>query len=163
MKLVPILLGALLLPAAASWGQDQAPQAPEGFSIRLLHTVPGEQGSWVCMTFDPAGRLIVSPEKGPLCRLTLSKEGASPSLEQLPAPVGDAQGLLYAHGSLYVNGKGPSGAGFYRLLDRDGRFEEPRLLRRWPLEMTEHGPHGIVLGPDGRLYIVNGNYTKVPQ
>ena len=115
------------------------------------------------MTFDPAGRLIVSPEKGPLCRLTLSKEGASPSLEQLPAPVGDAQGLLYAHGSLYVNGKGPSGAGFYRLLDRDGRFEEPRLLRRWPLEMTEHGPHGIVLGPDGRLYIVNGNYTKVPQ
>jgi putative heme-binding domain-containing protein len=115
------------------------------------------------MTFDPAGRLIVSPQEGLLRRLTLPKDGGAPSVETLSAPVGDAQGLLCAHGSLYLNGKGPSGPGFYRLSERDGVLGEPKLLRKWPLEMTEHGPHGIVLGPDGKLYIVNGNYTKVPQ
>ena len=28
------------------------------------------------------------------------------------------------------------------------------------LEEGEHGPHGILRGPDGRLTIVAGNYTK---
>jgi putative heme-binding domain-containing protein len=79
--------------------------------------------------------------------------------------VGDAQGLLWADGRLFVNGKGPQGCGFYRLADADGdgTFEEVKLLRTWPIDMTEHGPHGIALGPDGKLYIVNGNYTKVTE
>jgi putative heme-binding domain-containing protein len=165
MNRLTVLLGVLFLAAPPARGQDQAPQAPEGFAVELLYTVPREQGSWVAMTFDPAGRLIVSPQEGPLYRLSLRKDQTAPSVEKISAGVGDAQGLLYAHGSLYVNGKGPGGPGFYRLRDRDhdGTFGDVALLRRWPLEMTEHGPHGIVLGPDGKLYIVNGNYTKVPQ
>src|SRR5436309_2449970 len=106
------------------------------------------------MTFDPQGRVIVSPEKGPLKRIT---PGPSPKIETLDLPVGDAQGLLWAFDSLYVNGKGPSDAGLYRIRDHD-----VKLLRAWPLEMTEHGPHGIALGPDGKLYVINGNYTPVP-
>lgn len=145
------ILAALLLLAGAD---EEPPRAPDGFRVERLLDVPPEQGSWVAMTFDPQGRAIVSPEKGPLMRIT---PGPSPKIETLDLPLGDAQGLLWAFDSLYVNGKGPSGAGLYRVRDR-----EVKLLRAWPLEMTEHGPHGLALGPDGRLYVINGNYTPVP-
>jgi putative heme-binding domain-containing protein len=143
--------------------QESLPTAPPGFRVELLHTATPEEGSWVSMAFDPQGRLLVSPQEGSLRRLTI-RPGAPVQVEKIQAPVGDAQGLVYAFGSLYVNGKGPAGAGLYRLFDRDsdGVFEEVRLLRRWPIDMTEHGPHAVVPGPDGKLYVLNGNYTKVP-
>jgi putative heme-binding domain-containing protein len=142
--------------------QDSLPEAPPGFTVERLVAAAADDGSWVAMTFDPAGRIILSPEKGALRRVTLRKDG-SPLLETLAAPVGDAQGLAFFQGSLYVNGKGPSGTGLYRLFDRDGdgTFEETRLLKRWAIEMTEHGPHAVVPGPDGKLYVLNGNYTPV--
>jgi hypothetical protein len=27
----------------------------------------------------------------------------------------------------------------------------------------EHGPHGVVLGPDNMLYVMIGNHTRVPE
>lgn len=149
---------AVLLALAAD---EEPPRAPAGFKVDRLLDIPAARGSWVALTFDPRGRLIASPEKGPLCRLVPGRG----DIETIDAPVGDAQGLLWAYDSLYVNGKGPSGTGLYRLRDgdQDGRFEAVRLLRAWPLEMTEHGPHGIALGPDGMLYVINGNYTPVPK
>jgi hypothetical protein len=151
------VLAALLLLSCV---RDEAPRAPDGFKVERLMEVPPEQGSWVAMAFDGRGSLIVSPQEGPLRRLDLRRN--PPGLETIDAPVGDAQGLLWAFDALYVNGKGPSGCGLYRLRDADGdgHFEDLRLLRAWPIEMTEHGPHGIALGPDGKLYVVVGNYTK---
>jgi putative heme-binding domain-containing protein len=151
----------MFLLLALVLSQEPLPTAPDGFKVELLHTAAPEEGSWVAMTFDRQGRMILSPEQGALRRVTV---GRSVAIEKITAPVGDAQGLLVAYDSLYVNGKGPQGTGFYRLFDRDGDgvFEDVRLLRKWPIEMTEHGPHGIVAGPDGKLYVVNGNYTKAP-
>ena len=146
---------ALVLTFSGSL-QESLPTAPDGFRVELLRTAAPEEGSWVSMAFDRQGRLIVSPEKGPLLRLL-------PRVEKIASPVGDAQGLVFAFGSLYCNGKGPQGTGLYRLVERDGGFEEPRLLRKWPIEMTEHGPHAVLPGPDGKLYVLNGNYTKVPE
>ena len=46
-------------------------KAPKGFRVELLYSVPREtQGSWVNLTVDPKGRLIVSDQYGKLYRVT---------------------------------------------------------------------------------------------
>ena len=77
-----------------------------------------------------------------------------------------AMGLCYAHDSLYVNGRGPKGVGLYRLIDANGNDQfdpgEENLLKNFEGD-NEHGYHAVVLGPDGMLYVMNGNHTKVPS
>src|SRR5258708_3808892 len=102
------ILTTLIL--AACLGDEEPPRAPDGFKVERLLEVPPAQGSWVAMTFDGRGRLIVSPQEGALRRV----DPRTLAVETIDAPVGDAQGLLWAFDSLYVNGKGPSGAGLYR-------------------------------------------------
>src|SRR5438093_1212574 len=98
-----------------------------GFKAELLHSSEFGQGSWICMTVDPRGRLIISPQADtqPLLRFTLSRSGQVTKIEKIPAPVHQAMGLLYAHNSLYVNGHGPKGTGLYRLIDanHNDRFD----------------------------------------
>ena len=49
----------------------------EGFQAELLYTVPKDtQGSWVAMTVDPKGRLIVSDQYGALYRVVPPALGA---------------------------------------------------------------------------------------
>ncbi len=154
-------------------------QVPEGFEVELVYSVPlEEQGSWVALTLDTAGRLITADQFGSLYRVTLGDGDSVTEVEKLDLPIGHAQGLLYAYDSLYVTvnlyrtskEKVAQGSGFYRVLDTDGddRFDQVKLLKR--LEAVdnanghgEHGPHAAVLGPDGLIYLVAGNGTKVPE
>ncbi len=100
-----------------------------------------------------------------ILRVTLTKAGQVDKVEKIDQPVGSAMGLLYAFDSLYVNGKGPEGLGLYRLRDTTGsdRFDEVKLLRKIEGAAGEHGSHGLVLGPDKMLYLINGNFTKLPK
>lgn len=154
-------------PASATAPSDI--QIRPGFKVELIHTVPkSEQGSWVSMTVDPKGRLIACDQNGGLFRLTLNAPGTEPaaSVERLTNSVGGAHGLLYAFDSLYVMVNEQGGRqGLWRLRDTDGddQFDEEKLLRRID-GGGEHGPHGIVLSPDGKsLYICCGNHTKLPE
>jgi putative heme-binding domain-containing protein len=132
-----------------------------GFTVQLLHSATPAEGSWVAMTIDSHGRLIVSPQdKGKLLRLSIS-HGRLSTIERLDSPVGSAMGLLYADNCLFLDGSGPKGWGIYRLRAQGDGFAEPELLR--PMSTAgEHGSHSIVMGPDHKLYIVCGNFTKVP-
>ncbi len=150
-----------LLALLAAVQDDPAVTALPGFKVEAVYTVPkATEGSWVAMTFDPKGRLLVSPQQGKLLRVTLGPGGAK--VEPLDVQVGDAQGLLCAFGSLYVTGNGPKGCGFYRLKEAGDGYGEAELLKAWPGGMGEHGPHAILRGPDQKLYCIVGNHVKPP-
>lgn len=165
LAIVPALAAAEAKPTSAT-PAAQLTVLP-GFKVQLLHSATADEGSWICMTTDAKGRLIVSPQndKQPLLRITLTKQGEVARIEPIPAPVHQAMGLCYAHDSLYVNGHGPNGTGLYRLVDKNhnDRFDadEVTFLKKFAGE-GEHGYHGVVAGPDGMIYVMNGNHTKVP-
>ncbi|HVR34837.1 MAG TPA: c-type cytochrome [Methylomirabilota bacterium] len=140
----------------------------DGFKVELLHSVPREQqGSWVALTPDPKGRLIVSDQYGKLYRLTPPPIGSADELiiEPIDLPIGQAQGLLCAFDSLYVMvaNEAYEGRGLYRVRDTNGddQYDEVKLLRK--LEGGgEHGPHAILLSPEGdSLFIIVGNQTTL--
>lgn len=141
------------------------------FEAELIYSVPrDQQGTWVNMAVDPKGRLIVSDESGPLYRVTVPPKGerGEVKVEQIPVEIGQAQGLLCAFGDLYVmvNGRDePYVNGFYRVRDTDGddQYDSVELLRRLDGH-RDHGPHAILLAPDGKsLYLIVGNNTKFTE
>jgi putative heme-binding domain-containing protein len=160
--------------AAAQTAADPASlQMPAGFKAELLYTVPkDDQGSWVGITVDSKGRLITCDQYGSLYRVTPPPAGKSEGtkVELCPADVQGAHGVLFANDSLYVvvdetkvaKSRTP---GLWRLKydAATDSFGEPVLLRAFK-GGGEHGPHSVILGPDGKsLYICNGNHTKLPE
>jgi len=161
---------------------------PKGFKADHLYS-PGinNQGSWVSMTFDHKGRMIASDQYGNLYRLVIPAIGADTSKEKIQVStielhipgdttlasrrIGYAQGLLYAFNSLYVvindggDIKNTRRSGIYRMqdTDNDDQYDKITLLKRVEGD-GEHGPHSIVLSPDGKsLYVIAGNFTKIPE
>ncbi len=154
-------------PAAAA--NDAPPFAvPEGFVVERVFAVPrNELGSWVCLTTDAKGRLIASDQgdKG-LVRITPAPvDGSRPTVvERIPVPLSSAQGLLWAFDSLYVVCNGGPGSGLYRVTDSDGDDMPDAVEKLGSFEGAgEHGPHTVLLSPDGqRLFVLCGNHTKLP-
>ena len=157
----------------AGGGQRDLFNLLPGFQVEKLFTVPKEKlGSWVNMTSDPKGRLIVS-DQGNLgfCRVTPPAIGSNDEtkVEHLDIKIdgkqmSGAQGLLWAFDSLYVVCNGGPGSGLYRCRDTDGddQFDKVEKLKDIP-GGGEHGPHAIRLSPDGKsLFVAAGNHTKLP-
>ncbi len=141
---------------------------PVDFQAELVYTVPrAKQGSWVCLTSERAGRLVASAQWGGLYRITpapLDDPDTSTRVEPIEVPIGHAQGLLYAFGSLYVVVNGED-AGLYRVRDTDGddQYDTVTCLREFR-GGGEHGPHAVVLGPDQQsLYVIGGNASYLKE
>lgn len=179
---------AIATYGAGPWGKALAnagsgstvPEAADiqlvpGFAVELLYTVPkAEQGSWVTITEDPKGRLITGDQYGGIYRITLAPAGSkeAPKVEPLPMPngkdgkpLGGAHGLLCAFDSLYLMNNEMADKGLWRIKDSDGddQYDQAEFIRKCD-GGGEHGPHGIVLGPDGKsIWFANGNHTQVPE
>ena len=141
---------------------------PEGFAVERLFVVPQDElGSWVSLTTDPQGRLIASDQgdKG-LVRITpAALDGSTETIvEKIPAEITGAQGLLWAFDALYVVCNGGTGSGLYRVTDSDGNYTLDRVEKLRTFNGGgEHGPHNILLSPDGeKLFIICGNHTEPP-
>ena len=139
------------------------------FKVELLYSVPkATQGSWVSMTVDGKGRLIASDQYGKLYRITppaLGGKADDTKVEELPVELGEAHGLLWAFDSLYVvvnEGRKYKPRGLWRVTSskNDDVLDKKELLREID-GSGEHGPHAVILGPDGKsLYVLHGNHTK---
>lgn len=186
--LLPFL--ALLLMVPSSTGQDAKKKRPpakpstatdpttlkvaKGFKVELLYSVPKDkEGSWVNLCVDPKGRLITCDQDGPLYRLTPPPLGSTEGMkvEKMPAEIGSAQGLLWAFDALYVmvNG-GKVAPGLYRVTSSKNDDTLDKVEQLLPFKLMnnakggEHGPHAILLHPDGkRLTLVCGNQTDLPK
>ena len=169
------LLFATTAATAQTRSNDAVKERPAGrikaakdFRIDLIYSVPKKtQGSWVNMTVDPKGRLIVSDQYGKLYRVTpppIDGKAEEIRVEPIEVAIGEAHGLLWAFDGLYVvvNRGRKYASGLYRVTDTDGddRLDKVELLRK--IEGAgEHGPHAVILAPDRKsLYIVAGNDTR---
>ena len=139
---------------------------PEGFQVELLHSAQPGEGSWSALCLDEKGRVIISPQYGPLIRVTIPLDGGSAAVEKLHPNLGKAHGLLVVDGDLYANvadsRKGMGGLWRLRDLDGDDHYEDVTRLAEYNAG-SEHGAHGLALGPDGALWMVNGNMTELPS
>ena len=152
------------------WGMPASRQnaaerfrVPQGFSVSMAASA-GVTGSVVAFTFDPRGIPCVAIEQGPIARLIDDdNDGRYDRREVIETPVRNCQGLSFIRGRLFAVGDGPAGAGLYRLgdADKDGVFEQCELVRAADGGMGEHGPHAVGMGPDGRLYYINGNHAHL--
>ena len=137
---------------------------PDGFQVELLRSAQEDEDSWISMTFDDQGRIIVGLDTVGLARLTLSNNSSAVHFSRIDNTLQHCRGVLYAHGALYVSAT--NSKGFYRLrdVDHDGQFEEKVLLK--PMDYRSrygHGTNQIILGPDNMIYVVNGNDVSFPE
>lgn len=191
LKSITILLTLGLVFSCGKKEEDNTPlhpklaklKLPEGFVAEHIYS-PGEndQGSWVGVTFDEKGRMIATDQYGAIYRLEIPEIGAedlTPRVEKLKVGtdetklgMGFAQGVLYAFNSLYVmvnhnaNDAFDKGTGLYRLQDTNGddQYDKITLIKSLQGEPGEHGPHSMVVSPDGQsIYLVAGNHVDVPE
>ncbi len=171
MRMLPTA-GLLVLASLGVVRGESPPDDPielkvaPGFEAERVLAAGSNDGSWSAMAVDPQGRLIISPQgREPMLRVELPSDGKPARVEKLAVPVTSAMGILFAFDSLYVNGEGPEGFGLYRLRDTKGvdAYDEVKLLRKFEGQVKgEHGSHGLVLGPDRRIYLAQGNHVLPP-
>jgi putative heme-binding domain-containing protein len=139
-------------------------KVPDGFRVELAVKDPGDRGkfSLVNMTFDGKGRLLVSLENGPILLCTQpDKREVCQEVRTYCDKVKNAHGMCWIKDALYLVGEGPKGTGLYRCRDtkKEDRIDEVTLVHRFNGGINEHGPHAVVYGPDGFLYVVIGNHA----
>ncbi|MGE3405227.1 MAG: HEAT repeat domain-containing protein [Pirellulales bacterium] len=136
---------------------------PKQFRVERI-VQPDEAGALISMAFNEWGDILASRENGPLVIIRDEDQDSVPeTLSVYCDKVKNCHGILPLNGNVFVVGTGPEGAGVYRLSDSDqnGDVDDVKKILAFKGEIGEHGPHGLVLGPDGLLYIMVGNFTHV--
>jgi putative heme-binding domain-containing protein len=155
-------------------GSEGQFKVPPGFRVETAAINPDGKDpfSLINLCFDDRGRLLVSKENGPILLCTNpNTEGAFQTVKPYCEQVKNSQGMLWDGDSLLLVGDGPEGTGLYRVWDTQeaDKVDKVKLLHKFPEvkvsgyglngKMAEHGPHAILRGPDGWLYLILGNHS----
>jgi len=165
---IAVAVGQTPPPALATAVVDKEVTARDGFRVEKLFDVPSHMGSWVSLGNYGDGRLVASDQGGAglfiIEAATLGDANAETQVTKLPVDLSSAQGLLWAHDSLYVVVNGGR-SGLHRAIDTDadGLVDSSDYLM--PISGGgEHGPHAVILAPDGKSLLIDaGNHTKLPE
>ena len=144
---------------------------PPGFICELVYVAPRSRGSIVALAADEAnGRLIASAQYGRMFAVQPAGEGqpaSTATVELIEPEIGRAHGVVVIENDLFavVSEGGGDARGVWRLRDtnRDGTYDEKKMLVAIAKDGGEHGPHQIVAAPDGSLWVVGGNHCSVPE
>ncbi|QDU25222.1 Cytochrome c [Anatilimnocola aggregata] len=150
------------VPVAETHRNERFDISPE-FEVQQL--LKGDEvGSLIACTFNEFGNLLCSKEGGPLLMVFDSDNDRQLDKSRVYCDkVKSCQGILALNGEVFVTADGPDGPALYRLADKDrnGTLEDVRTVLKLPTENSEHGGHGVVLGPDGLIYVMLGNHVKM--
>jgi len=141
-------------------------------NFAVERAVPAEKtDSYVAMTFDSQGRLVVSKEQDHPRRLVdADNDGVFEGEVVVSTRVKNCQGLWYDGPTLYgsCNPAVPEGqpapaekSGLYQMADADGDgvTDGATLIAPFIDAVQEHGVHALRRGPDGALTMMTGNNT----
>jgi putative heme-binding domain-containing protein len=139
---------------------------PEGFRVEQAVKAPDDDRTFslINMTFDNRGRLLVSREgQGTFLCTESDRDGVLQKVAPYCTQVKNSQGMCWVKDALLLVGTGPDGVGLYRCKEATSgdRIESVELLLRYKGAMGEHGPHAVIRGPDGWLYLAAGNHSWV--
>ena len=128
-----------------------------GFEIDLIRSASPGDGSWVSLTFDNRGRIILGREGKGLLRYSLPP---ADRIEVINDTLEECRGVLFAGRSLFANANNSRALFRLRDSDDDDQFDEVTLLKQ-----TEggvgHGRNALALGPDGMVYCIHGNNVRI--
>ncbi|MFM2164614.1 MAG: hypothetical protein RL325_1051, partial [Planctomycetota bacterium] len=144
---------------------------PDGFVCELVYVAPKSRGSIVALAADTGGkRLIASAQYGRMFAIKPCADGGdfnTSAVELVEPEIGRAHGILAVDNDLFavVNEGGGDARGIWRLrdTDRDGKYDEKKMLAAVARDGGEHGPHQVVAAPDGSIWVVGGNHCAPPE
>ena len=144
--------GAVAAPALAQF------HVPEGFVVERPSDLAG---SLLTLTFAPDGSAYIGRESEGIVRL-VDEDGDTnyEVVEDFADELRAVQGLLVHEGALLACGMRGGDVGIWRVaIGPDGkRAGESERLYAFT-DGGEHGPHALVRGPDGAVYVMVGNHA----
>lgn len=137
---------------------EEAPRLPDGFEVRSASDFEGS-----LLTLAPAagGVLFVGRESAGIARLhDVDGDGFYELAEEFAPELTACQGLVAREGELLASGLSDGRFGIWRVpIDAAGKRSGAAEPLYAFTDGGEHGPHALVLAPDGALYTVVGNHA----
>jgi putative heme-binding domain-containing protein len=133
-----------------------------GFEFAVLRTAADDEGSWISMTFDPQGKLLVSREDEGLLRMTLSADHNSVErVERFNTDLKECRGLAFHGSTLYANANNSRGLYSLQYSDDLASIPPATLVREFPGGVG-HGRNDLLIDGDW-LYTIHGDSVDLPK